>query len=209
VRLADALEEALGSPVADLRPIAGGDLNDAFAAEFAGGTKVFVKTAADAAPHAYKREAEGLRWLAEPGGLAVPEVLAVADEPGAPRFLALAWVEAGRRTASTDEELGRGLAAVHAAGAPAHGGAHGLVVGPLTLPNEACDDWPSFYVTRRLDPLARMAAERGALPPRLWPNSTRSSPGCLSSPARPSRPPACTATCGAATCWSAPTAGPG
>ncbi|MGI8684181.1 MAG: fructosamine kinase family protein [Acidimicrobiales bacterium] len=165
MRLADALEEALGSPVADLRPIAGGDLNDAFAAELAGGTKVFVKTAVDAAPHAYTREAEGLRWLAEPGGLAVPEVLAVADEPGAPRFLALAWVEAGRRTASTDEELGRGLAAVHAAGAPAHGGAHDLVVGPLTLPNEPCDDWPSFYVTRRLDPLARMAAERGALPP--------------------------------------------
>jgi len=165
VRLADALAEALATPVIDLRPITGGDLNDAFAAELAGGERVFVKTAADAAPHAYRREAEGLAWLGEPGALPVPEVLAVADEPGAHRFLALSWVEAGRRTASTDEQLGRGLAAVHAAGAPDHGGAHDLVLGPLTLPNDPCDDWASFYVTRRLEPLARMAARRGALPP--------------------------------------------
>ncbi|MGQ0520900.1 MAG: fructosamine kinase family protein [Actinomycetota bacterium] len=165
MRLADALAGALDSPVADLRPMAGGDLNDAYAAELAGGTRVFVKTAADAAPHAYSREAEGLAWLARAGALPVPDVLAVADEPGGPRFLALSWVEPGHRTTGTEEDLGRGLAALHAAGAPAHGGGHDLVLGPLTLPNDPCDDWPSFYVTRRLEPLARMAADRGALPP--------------------------------------------
>jgi len=143
VRLADALVEALGTSVAGLRPIAGGSLNDAYAAELTGGTRVFVKTASDAAPHAYRREAEGLAWLAEPGAVPVPEVLAVADEPDRPRFLALGWVDAGPRTASTDEQLGRGLAALHAAGAPAHGGPHDLVLGPLTLPNYPCDDWPT------------------------------------------------------------------
>ena len=165
MRLAEAVAEALGAPSADLRPIAGGDLNDAYAVQLDGGERVFVKTAADAAPHAYTREAEGLVWLAEPGSLAVPDVLAVADEPGSPRFLALAWVEAGRRTPSTDEQLGRGLAAVHGAEAPAFGGAHDLVLGPLTLPNHPSEDWPSFYVTRRIEPLVRMAVDRGALPP--------------------------------------------
>jgi fructosamine-3-kinase len=165
VRLADALAEALGAPVADLRRIAGGDLNDAYAAELGAGERVFVKTAADAAPHAYTREAEGLAWLSEPAALPVPEVMAVADQPGSPRFLALAWVEAGPRTATTDEQLGRGLAAVHAAGAPTFGGTNDLVLGPLTLPNDPCGDWPSFYVTRRLEPLVRMAVDRGALPP--------------------------------------------
>lgn len=145
--------------------MAGGDLNHAYAAELAGGTRVFVKTAADAAPHAYSREAEGLAWLAGAGALSVPDVLAVADEPGAPRFLALSWVEPGHPTTGTEEDLGRGLAALHAAGAPTHGGGHDLVLGPLTLPNDPCDDWPSFYLTRRLEPLVRMAADRGALPP--------------------------------------------
>lgn len=163
--LADALADALGAPVAGLRRVVGGDLNDAYAAELAGGTRVFVKTAADAAPCAYSREAEGLAWLGQAGALALPDVLAVADEPGAPRFLALSWVEPGHRTKGTDEALGRGLAALHAAGAPAHGGDHDLVVGPLTLPNHRCEDWASFYLTRRLEPLVRMASDHGVLPP--------------------------------------------
>ncbi len=163
--LADALADALGAPVVRLRRIAGGDLNEAYAADLAGGMRVFVKTATDAAANAYRREAEGLAWLAEAGGLSVPAVLAVADEPGETRFLALRWVEDGRRTPTTDEQLGRGLAALHAAGAPVFGGPHDLVLGPLTLTNDPCGDWPSFYLTNRLCPLVRMAADRGALPP--------------------------------------------
>ena len=163
--LRDALTEALGRPVSQPRPIAGGDLNDAYAAEFEdGGDRLFVKTAANAAPAAFTREAEGLHWLAEPGALPVARVLAVADAPPGPRFLALAWIERGARTAATDELLGRGLAALHAAAAPAFGGEHDLVLGPLTLPNAPVADWPEFYATRRLEPVARLAAERGALP---------------------------------------------
>ena len=87
--LREALAAALGRPVVRLAPVSGGDLNDAYAAEFADGDRVFVKTAADAAPGAFMREAEGLRWLAEPGALPVAKVLAVADAPESPRFLAL------------------------------------------------------------------------------------------------------------------------
>ncbi|MCW3022336.1 MAG: fructosamine kinase family protein, partial [Conexibacter sp.] len=87
----EALAAALGEEVATLRPIAGGDLNDAFCATLAGGARAFVKTARDAAPGAYAAEAAGLRWLGAAGGLPVPEVLAVGE-----RFLALAWIEPGR-----------------------------------------------------------------------------------------------------------------
>jgi fructosamine-3-kinase len=163
--LRDALTAALGRPVSEPRPIAGGDLNDAYAAEFeAGGGRLFVKTAANAAPAAFTREAEGLRWLAEPAALAVARALAVADAPPGPRFLALEWIERGPRTAATDAQLGRGLAALHAAGAPGFGGDHDLVLGPLTLPNAPVAGWPEFYATQRLEPVARLAADRGALP---------------------------------------------
>jgi fructosamine-3-kinase len=157
----DALAAALGEPVAALTPIAGGDLNDAFRATLAGGARVFVKTARDAAPGSYAAEAAGLRWLAEPGALAVPEVLAV-DE----RFLALAWVDGGGRLDAA--AFGRGLAAVHRAGADAAGalppGVEGaLRLGPLELPNAPAASWPAFYAENRLMPLARLAAGRGAL----------------------------------------------
>jgi fructosamine-3-kinase len=162
--LLDAVAEALGRPVAHLRQIAGGDLNDAFAAELEDGDRVFVKTAANAAPNAFTREAEGLAWLAAADALPVAVVRAVRDQPGGPRFLALEWIERGGRDDGTDDELGRGLAALHAAGADDFGGDADLVLGPLTLPNAPAAGWPEFYAARRLEPLARMAAERNALP---------------------------------------------
>jgi fructosamine-3-kinase len=166
-----ALAAALGEEVVALEPIAGGDLNAAFRATLAGGARVFVKTAGDAAPGAYAAEAAGLRWLAAAGALPVPEVLAV----DADRWLALAWVDGGGR--ADDAALGRGLAALHRAGAaragelPPPGEACGgqatapppYVLGPLTLPNAPRADWPAFYAESRLLPLARMAADRGAL----------------------------------------------
>jgi fructosamine-3-kinase len=59
-------------------------------------------------------------------------------------------------------------AAVHRAGAQQAGalppgGPQRYVLGPLTLPNAPRDDWPAFYAEFRLLPLARMAADRGAL----------------------------------------------
>jgi fructosamine-3-kinase len=162
--LRDALRAALGDGVSEPRRVGGGDLNDAYAADLDAGRRVFVKTAADAAPGAFAGEARALRWLADAGAISVPRVLAVADEPGAARFLALEWIERGDASATTSEELGRGIAALHGAGAKFFGGEQDLVLGPLTLPNEPLPRWSDFYARRRLEPLARIASERGALP---------------------------------------------
>jgi len=168
--LAGALAGALKTGVTGLVGVPGGDLNDAWAATLADGRRVFVKTSADVLPGTYRAEASDLCWLAEPGALGVPEVLAVVDpeEPGAPgpRLLALEMIEPGRLDADGELELGRGLAALHAAGAAAFGASHPLRFGALVLPNDPGDDWPAFYVQRRLEPVARAARDRGALDPR-------------------------------------------
>ncbi len=77
----------------------------------------------------------------------------------------LEWVEPGRLSAAGAEELGRGLALTHAAGAPAFGapGRGASSFGSLRLPNDPAPDWPTFYAQGRLLPLARTARERGAL----------------------------------------------
>jgi fructosamine-3-kinase len=143
------------------RRVGGGDINEAFHVVLADGSEAFVKTRHDAAPGEYAAEAAGLRWLAEPGALRTPRVLAVED-----RFLALEWLTAGSLDRAGAEELGRGLAVTHAAGADAFGAAG--VGGPsrfgsLLLPNDAAEDWPTFYAERRLRPLASIAREREAL----------------------------------------------
>lgn len=184
-----ALGAALDTQIVALTPIAGGDLNDAFRAETSGGASAFVKTAADAPAGGYASEARGLAWLAEAGALPVPRVLAVGDDadaapavvagdgPGAvgatagerhagPRFLALEWIAPGSPGPGTAEELGRGLAALHAAGAGAHGGPDGVLrLGPLELPNAPAPDPATFLLGRRLRPLCDRAIARGALDP--------------------------------------------
>jgi fructosamine-3-kinase len=164
----------------DVRRVSGGDINEAFRVVLRDGREAFVKTRADARPGEYAAEAAGLQWLAEPGALRTPRVLDV-DEG----YLALEWIAPGRLSAEGEQELGRGLAATHAAGAPGFGsfraaggpsldrpGGHGHVsgehgdvawLGSLRLSNEPTADWPSFYAERRLRPLARLARDHDAL----------------------------------------------
>ena len=144
--LADAVARAAGAEVTGGSRASGGSINEAWALELAGGGRAFVKTRADAAPGEYATEAAGLRWLAQAEAVALPGVLAVGDGDR-PRFLALEWIDAGRLDAAGEEELGRGLAALHAAGAPDFGapppGAPApagalapLRIGELSLPND-------------------------------------------------------------------------
>ncbi len=148
------------------RLLGGGDINEAWRVTLADGGTAFVKTRADAGPGEYVAEAEGLAWLAEPGGLRTPRVIELSED-----YLALEWIEPGLLDAPGAEELGRGLAATHAAGAASFGdprlGGSGAGTasqfGSLRLSNEPTADWPSFYAERRLRPLASIALERGVL----------------------------------------------
>jgi len=166
VSLEATIAQATGHAVVGLRRVGGGDINDAYAVELEDGGLAFVKTRPGAPAGEYAAEAAGLRWLGEPGGLGVPEVLGVSD-----RLLALEWLDAS--SAGDEAELGRGLATVHAAGAGDFGAAlpaedpsraaAPLRIGPLVVPNDPLPDWPSFYAERRLRPLLAPARDRGAL----------------------------------------------
>ena len=135
------------------RRIAGGDLNDAYRVELDDGTCAFLKTNGQGD---YAAEAAGLRWLAEAEALPVPGVLAVTGDG-----LLLEWVEPGRLDAAGEEELGRGLAALHRSGAPRHGwvpwDAEELQLGPLRLPATDEGSWARFYARCRLEPLIERA----------------------------------------------------
>jgi fructosamine-3-kinase len=78
-------------------------------------------------------------------------------------FLALAWLEPGPLGPAGEEELGRTLAAVHRAGAPAFGaappGAPGgeLRLGPLTFPAGTAERWPALHAAHHLAPLVPRA----------------------------------------------------
>jgi fructosamine-3-kinase len=103
-------------------------------------------------------EAAGLRWLGE-AGARVPRILEEA-----PGRLVLERIEPGRLSADGEEELGRMLAGMHAAGAPAFGSLPGegrFLVGRCEVPSPEGDAWPAYYAEHRLRPLAtRVGLER-------------------------------------------------
>ena len=93
----------LPSGAREVRPVGGGDINEACRLVLADGREAFVKTRYDAALGEYEGEAKGLAWLAEPRSIQVPQVLEVGD-----RYLALEWIEHGRLDVLGMEELGQG-----------------------------------------------------------------------------------------------------
>lgn len=159
--LAAAVGAALGAEVAAAQPVHGGSINRALRLAMADGRAAFVKHHPDAPPGVFRAEADGLAWLAEAGALRTPGVLAVADDEGGPRFLALEWIAPG---APDPEAFGRGLAGLHRAGAPGFGWDRDNFIGQLPQRNDPVPGgWPEFYGERRLVPMAEQAVAAGTL----------------------------------------------
>lgn len=157
-----ALEAAVGGKVAGASPVSGGDINAAHAITFTNGRRLFVKTNAREPAGMFRAEAEGLAWLGEARALRVPEVVACGAG-----FLALELVEGAPRARDFDEQLGRGLAALHRFGAPRFGLDRDNFIGRLPQDNTPEPDWPTFYRARRLEPQLRLAVDDGLAGARL------------------------------------------
>lgn len=167
--LLGALVRSLACEVRDARPTPGGSINEAYRVRLADGREVFVKAHARAPRGMFEAEARGLAWLRAGAGelLRVPEVLTL--DPAGPdaRFLVLPWIEVVAATPAHDEQIGRGLAALHHSGrALAWGLDHDNFVGTVPQHNgEGWASWPAFWREARLQPRVRSLRDRGLLEP--------------------------------------------
>ncbi len=153
---------ALGARVRAACPVAGGDVNQAFALTLEDGRVVFAKCNPHADPAMFPAEARGLAWLAEARALRVPRVLAARES-----FLVLEHISAARRCRDFDERLGCGLAALHRFGAPGFGLDHDNFIGRLPQANTPAPTWAEFYGSHRLEPQLRLAHQQGLASPVL------------------------------------------
>jgi protein-ribulosamine 3-kinase len=154
-----------GAPVS-LEGIGGGCIADARVVTFEDGSKVFIKCATGT-PEMFRREAEGLRALADAAAIRVPEVLAVNEQA-----LVLELIQQGPKDRYFFEIFGKNFASLHRHRGQACGFPHDNFIGstpqinePLGGPwNEANDDgcgWPEFFMERRLRFQVRLAASGG------------------------------------------------
>jgi fructosamine-3-kinase len=156
------LARLTGAGVAGLQPIGSAHRFRHYRATLADGRAVFVKTAGADMTAVIAAEARGLAWLAAARAAPAPEVIGW-DE----RLLVISWVRAGAPDAAAAETFGRELAGTHAAGAGQFGAPWPGFIASLPLANDrpADDGWPDWYVSRRLLPFLRRAADAGTLAP--------------------------------------------
>ena len=161
--LAPALREELlahfGQDVTRAERVHGGDINEAYSVTLGDGSSLFVKTHARPPAGMYLHEARGLAWLGEARALRVPSVLFASE-----RALVLEWIDSAPRAQDHDEALGRGLAALHRAGAPGFGFAQDGYLATLRTDNGACATWARARTPRtaRASPRRRGARRRRA-----------------------------------------------
>jgi fructosamine-3-kinase len=158
-----AIQADLAARIVRADRLRGGDVALAYAVELDDRRRVFAKTHPSSPPRFFTTEARGLSWLRAADAVAVPEVLAVSDDP--PNHLVLEWIDEGRARPGSERDLGVGLARMHRAGAAAFGRDDRRSTGSRGLPNEPCATWAEFYAVNRLLPLARLASEGRALEP--------------------------------------------
>ena len=144
-------------------PVGGGSIGQARRLTLEDGASVFAKSLADGQPVPagfFEAEANGLRWLAEAGAVAVPEVLVQL-----PNLIALEWVESAAPSVTAAERFGRELAELHRAGAQRYGASWPGYIGLLPQDNSPGGAWAEWFATYRLLPYLRRSADRQALSP--------------------------------------------
>jgi fructosamine-3-kinase len=165
--LTSAVERTLGRVVGQevriLRrgTLAGGSINHTERLDTTAGPFV-LKSHRAPPPGFFRAEASGLMALGGSGTtLTVPRV--VAYEDAAPPFLLLEFLQEGRRQLDFDEQLGRGLAALHRTASAAFGFAEDNYCGATPQINAWGERWVDFYGERRLGYQLRLASRSGLL----------------------------------------------
>ena len=157
-----------GYRVLGVRPVAGGDINQAYRVDTPDGP-VFAKCHARPQPDMFARESASLRILRDNAGegLSVPEVLAETSHG-----LVLEWIDPGRGRPGTESDFGFGLAGVYRVRGAAFGGLDGELAGYLgsvEVDLSPGTDWVEFFFVRRICALAERAVAQGVLSPAALP----------------------------------------
>ncbi len=160
----EALHELTGGTPRSVsyQPVSGGSINKCF--QIRTDAHYFFLKWQDAAafPDLLKKEARGLELLRQHFKGYIPEVLHLdADEQQ--EVLILEWIHSGKPDEMAFTTLGEQLASMHLQQGSAFGLDHDNYMGALEQQNQACTDFPSFYITRRLEPLIKKAVDTGVL----------------------------------------------
>jgi hypothetical protein len=161
-RISRQVAYILDREIKEIRPVSGGDINQARLVVTDKG-KFFLKmNSAPQAARMFETEAKGLYLLAKTGKVATPAVIACGDtQDGA--FLLLEYLETGYRQPGFWETFARSLADLHHCHDTSFGLDFDNFIGSLPQSNRRHDTWPDFFIQERLQPQVALAFNENKL----------------------------------------------
>lgn len=141
------------------RAIGGGDISAAWKIATDSGA-VFLKTGPSEFLEMFSAEAEGLEELRLVGAIRVPAVFGFGQS-GSDAYLALEWMETGRKGRAQEALLGKQLALQHRHLNERFGWHRDNMIGTIPQLNERDDDWIRFFRERRLLVQLQLAESNG------------------------------------------------
>ncbi len=136
--------------------LSGGDINQAYCLSLSNGDRLFVKMNDANRMDMFKKEAHGLKALANTNTLSTPHVLAIGLE-GNQSFLLMEYIEKGIESNQYWKDLGKGLARMHQADVQKvldhpFGFIEDNYIGTNIQINTPMDSWIQFFIHCRLSP---------------------------------------------------------
>ncbi|GGP10363.1 fructosamine kinase family protein [Oceanobacillus neutriphilus] len=140
------------SSIQTMTPVSGGDINRAYYIKTEK-QEYFVKANQNTAGDFFKVEADGLERIRSTKTIAVPEVYYYdKSSENQEMVLIMQWIH-GKKTATTEQQLGDQLALFHLADGPAQYGLdRSTYIGKLPQPNGWHSDWVDYFRDHRLQP---------------------------------------------------------
>jgi len=140
--------------------LAGGSINNVYRLNTSSGTYCLKYNPAGSYPGMFESEARGLELLASAGEIRVP-VPVFHGTLKHHTFLLLEYIEAAKPLGDMMHRFGRSLARLHRHRSDRFGLDHDNYMGALPQRNRYHDGWVDFFVSERLEPQMKLAADKG------------------------------------------------
>ena len=159
-KVIEEIAKSGGLEVTKITPLSGGSINKVFQVSDSFREMVLKISKISRFPGFFEAEKEGLETLRKTETFVVPEVYS-QGETNEFSFLLMEFLPQGRPDAHFWERFAEDLSSLHRTTAPEFGFSSNNYIGSLPQFNEGRVSAAEFYISQRLEPQLRMAADKG------------------------------------------------
>jgi fructosamine-3-kinase len=156
------LSQKLNSPVKKIQAIGGGCISKTYKVETADGVFFCKINSASKFPHLFEKEKRGLEFIQKQNCIKTPAVINYSTEDDI-QILMLEWIEEHNRTNQFWKTFGEQLASLHQISNNCFGFEEDNFMGSLPQSNKQHQEWNSFFIEQRLQPLLDLCTNKDLL----------------------------------------------